>query len=485
MTNDPTDPRTRFLRVRQGEPTPPTTTSLATTTGFDYGLVKLARMYGVPAERTKIGLADDLGQQLEGAATTLRPLGVEFVPIRLQGEQTSLESVVARAKEEGVLVLLIDHNFKGGNGIEYAKMVFSDCQDVGPGDFLHPVVYSAVDRATADIELQRRFPHLSFLSKNQDEELIRVLVQREFVRAVLAYHQRQILSSARESLGALGKEIERLTEQLRGASVSAPLELAEAERPVSRPEYIGAVGEYRTPQLARELTDRLLRECVYLEDTRVRNLTAERIRVDWDEEVKTELTLLDIASVYRIFPGADPEKNIGKPLAFFVEGIEKMAEAGARMKTEATDSSAPTFQKPTVARYHLRFTPGDHATYRPQGKETDLDLSVAIPLPSGIAADVIKLLQRGPVTKYERYVGENLGAKVFQRQYEGEGDLHGYQIFEVTARFSGVYESTSGIEVVRTELPPTARVERDVLGRVGLVKVPAASYLGGGQPKRQ
>ncbi len=478
------DPRQRFLRARGGQI--PSVAAVATTTGFDYGLVKLAGLYSVPKQRTKIGLADDLGQQLEGAATILRPLGVEFVPIRLQGDQTSLESVVERAKGEGVLVLLVDHNFKGGNGIEYAKRIFVDCQDVGPQDFLHPVVYSAVDRATADIELQRRFPHLSFISKNQEEELIRVLVQREFVRGVLAYHQRQTLTSYQQSVANLGREIQRLTEQLRQASVSTPLELAEPERPISRPEYVGLAGEYRTPQLARELTDRLLRECVYFQDTQPRNLTADRIRIDWDEDLRAELGLLDIASAYRIVPGATPERDIGKPLAFFVEDVEKIAETAARMRAEAAGLPAPSLHKPTVARYHLRFTPADHATYAEKGKGTDLDLSVSILLPLEGGAEVTKLVQRAPATKYERYVTENLDAKVFQRQYPGEGEFQGSYVFEVTARFPGVYEDLSGVEVAKTEPPPTtATVQRDMLGRVGLVKVPSASYLGGGQPRRQ
>ncbi|HII89338.1 TPA: hypothetical protein HA253_07135 [Candidatus Woesearchaeota archaeon] len=479
MAGSEDDAVSRFQRRREGEMPQssgqPLQTRAEPPSEFDYGLRRLLKLYELEVTDARIALADDMDDQITEAGTTLRPLNIPFVPIRLQGQGARLEQVVAEARRHHALVLLIDHNFSGGNGVQYAKDIFRDCEGCEPELYLRPVVYSVVDQATKNPELQRLFPHLDFISKRDDPEKIRVAVQRAYVDAVLWRDQLKQASNLRKAYVFLRDDNVRLKAELEKAGISmgevrryTAEELDLTQRPAP-----SAPSEYRTPQLAEELMNHLVGNVIYLDDTRARPLAKSRMTASWSEELR----LVDVHPAYRLFEGNNPTRDISRPFAGFLNDLETQVENHAREQAVRNRKQRPRIETPTVRQYSLHFASGDTSeSVFKRGKETDLDLTLTLTVPSDVYA-THTTVEMGFLRFFE-YLSHVLNGQAKARSYAGQGEATGYTAIEIQARFPGVYEPTTQVEVVQTALPrTTATNQRDVLGRVSLRRVPVTSYI--------
>ena len=475
MTGLQDDAIARFQRRNEGAPEQALPTLAEPQSEFNYGLRGLLKLYGLAVTDARIALADDMDEHIGEAGRILKPLLVPFVPIHLQGTGARLEEVVEEARKHHVLVLLIDHNFKGGNGIQYAKDIFMDCRGCEPERYLHPVIYSAVSQAARNPELERLFPYLDFIFKGLTPEEIRIKVQKAYFRAVLQRDQLKQDSNHRKAYGLLRDDNVRLIEQLEQAGVSmgevrryTAEELDLTQRPVP-----SAPTEYRTPELADELMKHLAGNVIYLDDVKARPLARTRITASWPEELRP----VEIHSAYRLFEGNNPLRDISRPFAMFLNDLETRLESHAREQAERDSKQRPRIETPTVQRYALHFASGDasESPFR-KGEETDLDLTLTLTVPSDVCATNVTV-EREYLRFFEN-VSRDFDGQTKARSYAGQGDATGYTIIEFQARFPMVYEPTPTMEVVQTALPrPTATVQRDVLGMVGLRRVPATSYI--------
>lgn len=460
QADNPNDPLMRF-KQRQPVATPLAAAS-AQQEIFDYGLRRLLAMYQLTPADARIAFADDKATELADKGEILKPLGIPFVPLHLTGDKVPLEAVVAEARRHHAVLVLMDHNFTGGNGIRYARDIFNECLDIDAQRYMLPAVFSAVDRATTDVELQRNFPYIPFISKNQPEEAIRVAVQRAFIQAVLWRTARQRFDSLETAFAQIRTNYEELRKQL------GPVEHFTAS-PAGLPTETGV---YRTPVFARELTDHLLGNCSFLDDTSVRRIAANRIKMEWP----TELELMDVVSVYHLFRGNAPERDVSRPYTMLLNDVERILEQGARDDARSRGRPIPTIGQPTVQQYLFQFFAGDSGnTTLGRGNETDLDLALSIVVGENAAGLLALQNVERAAMRFVQYMGDTFGARSKVRQ--PTEPAHGFKAYEVAVRIPRFYESTGVgvVELVHTELPPqTAKPQ--AIGRIALHRV-AQSYL--------
>ncbi|MDO8642902.1 MAG: hypothetical protein Q7R76_04980 [Candidatus Woesearchaeota archaeon] len=454
------NPLDRF-RHRAPAQTAPVAASAPQSETFDYGLRRLLAMYQLQPADARIGFADDKPTELADKSDILKPLAIPFVPLHLTGDKVPLEMVVAEARKHNVVLLLMDHNFTGGNGIQYARDIFYECLDIDAQRYMLPVVFSAVDRATADVELQRQFPFIPFISKNQSEEGIRVAVQRAFIQAVLWRTSRQKYDSLETAFAQIKEDYERLKRQLEPVQQFA--------EPSKAPK--GEMSIYRTPQFAGELTDHLVGNCSYLDDTSVRRIAKSRIKMDWP----SELELVDVDSAYHLFMGNAPPKDVSRPYTMLLNDVERIIEQAARDDARAKSRPLPTINNPTVQQYLFQFSSGDSGkTVLGRGNETDLDIVLSVVVAENAASLLAVPNVERAVMRFVSYMTETFAARSKIRQ--PTEPMSGFRAYEVAVRIPGFYEPTgaASVEVVQTELPSQGAARPQAIGRIELRR----SYLG-------
>ncbi len=455
------NPLDRF-RHRAPAQTAPAAAPAPQSETFDYGLRRLLAMYQLRPADARIAFADDKSTELADKSEILKPLEIPFVPLHLTGDKVPLEMVVAEARRHNVVLLLMDHNFTGGNGIQYARDIFYDCLDIDAQRYMLPVVFSAVDRATADVELQRQFPFIPFISKNQSEEGIRVAVQRAFIQAVLWRTSRQRFDSLETAFVQIKAEFE----ELKGKLVP---EVQQFNEPSAAPPV--ETGVYRTPTFAQELTDHLVGNCSYLDDASVRRIARSRIKMEW----APELELVDVVSAYRLFTGNAPQRDVSRPYTMVLNDVERIIEQAARDDARAKSRPLPTINNPTVQQYLFQFSSGDSGkTALGKGNETDLDVVLSVVVGENAANLLAVPNVERAVMRFVNYMTDTFAARSKIRQ--PTEPMAGFRAYEVAVRIPGFYESTGAgsVEVVRTELPPQGAARPQAIGRIELRR----GYLG-------